>query len=752
MTTPETAIPISTLSTIVNDYHRDGISMSYNLKCGGTHHVYVLLGNKPYIFIDGFLHTFDRNKMYCHFKNKWKGKNKRQTKGENEPQNRCIHNYDVETKYVQHDELCYSFRIPVKIQRETGEHYNHKESENGDVDELKESGTERQKRTEEYLDMERDELNKIKKRCVIVREFLDNPHRKLEDYSAYDEINNNDNFIKKTIQSARKKCYPINTIEDVYRVKPLSMLAMYGNDIHIYGNIDSLKILANSALICADGTFGLKTGDFNQLYILHGILKNTYVPCIFILMKTREEESYLRAFQMIENVASQFKFRIFRRDIIFMTDMEQASQNALKRIHSGITIKTCHFHFSQAIQNKFKSLDNIKYKEYPKHIDTFLKRICALPLVPKSLIQTAYEEIKTDFKHSTEYKSMNQSEKNDIAKFDKYMITYYIGKKTTQPTFKHEQWCVFGYGIRTNNYAESNNKQVNENATQSMTYGAVVNEIERLLIRNMKKKFDKSKDKTFGDKKTDLIRTISKRLVDGDVECLEYLDIISMISKAESIEDLQNPEKEIKKKLPNRNTRGRTDKKEESGLTKAKQDAKEIQKIIVKANIFSKVIHYKHCDGDFIDVRNENDIGVNVYYKVYPTSAETEQEYNYEEISSALSSTIEKIISRSESELTLERMLDVYQHQESGKNEYDIIKECCDLLDETSTINWKKMYQRPKNTFDTREIDIRDDKFYIDLKRKHYRLFISFDLFEDTKEEFILMKQKKMFRKMQLPP
>ena len=73
---------------------------------------------------------------------------------------------------------------------------------------------------------------------------------------------------------------------------------------------------------------------------------------------------------------------------IFM-DFETAAQNAVRTVFTGITVKGCFFHYTQAIWRK----TTLVYKsptETTTTFDNFVRRAAVLPLVPMDLIEDVW--------------------------------------------------------------------------------------------------------------------------------------------------------------------------------------------------------------------------------------------------------------------------------------------------------------------------------------------------------------------------
>ena len=72
------------------------------------------------------------------------------------------------------------------------------------------------------------------------------------------------------------------------------------------------------------------------------------MPMLCVLMPNKAEETYLRLFDLIQDLLNQANLAL--NAICIMVDFERASPNAFQQVFCvQIRIQCCHFHFSQCI-------------------------------------------------------------------------------------------------------------------------------------------------------------------------------------------------------------------------------------------------------------------------------------------------------------------------------------------------------------------------------------------------------------------
>ena len=95
--------------------------------------------------------------------------------------------------------------------------------------------------------------------------------------------------------------------------------------IVILATENNLNHLQNSSILIADGTFKECPKEFLQLYVLHGKISSNVYPFVYILLKTKKETDYLKAFTIIQEKWS-FEFPNY-----IVIDFELAALLLLKK-------------------------------------------------------------------------------------------------------------------------------------------------------------------------------------------------------------------------------------------------------------------------------------------------------------------------------------------------------------------------------------------------------------------------------------
>ena len=90
------------------------------------------------------------------------------------------------------------------------------------------------------------------------------------------------NIVAREMEKAGKT----QNIKDVIRQQSHHVLGNDGNDIVVFGQRSSIRLLSQTTLIQGDGTFTCVVSPFSQQYAFHGILQNGVSnPLLYCLVR-----------------------------------------------------------------------------------------------------------------------------------------------------------------------------------------------------------------------------------------------------------------------------------------------------------------------------------------------------------------------------------------------------------------------------------------------------------------------------------
>ena len=101
--------------------------------------------------------------------------------------------------------------------------------------------------------------------------------------------------------------------------------------IFIFGTNQSLQLLSQSQNWFDDGTFKVCPQIFFQIYNIHAQINGCMLPCIYVMLPNKTEETYTRLFSEVEHVANS------PTDILM--DFERAALNSVRQVYPNTEFK-----------------------------------------------------------------------------------------------------------------------------------------------------------------------------------------------------------------------------------------------------------------------------------------------------------------------------------------------------------------------------------------------------------------------------
>lgn len=181
----------------------------------------------------------------------------------------------------------------------------------------------------------------------ILKSVMDSSH--LENLTVVDL-----KYASRNIYNERRKSFPVlpKNISDVHDALNSIECKTNKNEQFLYLNDSNQNIviftcqtnidmLNKADTFYIDGTFSYCTKYFCQLFTLHGLINERYIPLIFILLPNKC--SYETAFMYLKNNIGEI-----RPDVTFVVDFEVAIHKALLSVWPESKIWGCRFHLTQS--------------------------------------------------------------------------------------------------------------------------------------------------------------------------------------------------------------------------------------------------------------------------------------------------------------------------------------------------------------------------------------------------------------------
>lgn len=131
-----------------------------------------------------------------------------------------------------------------------------------------------------------------------------------------------------------------------------------------------LEGVDDNSQLYMDGTFDICPRYFGQLYIIVMKSNTLTLPVCFALMTNRDEESYMRLWQIIVNKVP----KLAKVKCWITTDFEIAAINSVRRSFPSMNIIGCYFHLKHAILHWCKANDRGLLTEDHQKLDPVLER------------------------------------------------------------------------------------------------------------------------------------------------------------------------------------------------------------------------------------------------------------------------------------------------------------------------------------------------------------------------------------------
>ena len=149
--------------------------------------------------------------------------------------------------------------------------------------------------------------------------------------------------------------------------------------------LDELEFSAKWAV---DGTFAVCPSLFHQLYTMHGNIKDTTVPLVYCLTRSKTKEKYEELFAALKNLNAMLN----PHEVSI--DFEIAAIEALRSSCANANIKGCFFQFAQANWRKIQSVGMAKEYQRDTDVRNILKSFVALALIPEEDIYLGFQKLK----------------------------------------------------------------------------------------------------------------------------------------------------------------------------------------------------------------------------------------------------------------------------------------------------------------------------------------------------------------------
>uniref|UniRef100_A0A915EQS4 MULE transposase domain-containing protein n=1 Tax=Ditylenchus dipsaci TaxID=166011 RepID=A0A915EQS4_9BILA len=117
----------------------------------------------------------------------------------------------------------------------------------------------------------------------------------------------------------------------------------------ILSSLFMLEKLVYGRTIAMDGTFKTRPRKWEQVFVIHVLINNRFVPAVSVIMAKRSRASYLSVLQQLREIM-EGRFQVVWSPTLILTDFELAQRSAILNHFPVARHRCCYFHFAQAMQ------------------------------------------------------------------------------------------------------------------------------------------------------------------------------------------------------------------------------------------------------------------------------------------------------------------------------------------------------------------------------------------------------------------
>ncbi|XP_044588808.1 uncharacterized protein LOC123267990 [Cotesia glomerata] len=155
----------------------------------------------------------------------------------------------------------------------------------------------------------------------------------------------------------------------------------------IFTTQKNLNYLSSCEQWLGDGTFKSVPGIFNQLYSIYGYKDGKSLPLVYMLAPDKSQCTYVNFLKILRQSLPNFIPNNM------MIDFEEAFIGAFTKIHSGVKLSGCYFHFNQCVWRQIQACKLQKLYDTNITFALNVRLLVALAFSPTADVIESYELI-----------------------------------------------------------------------------------------------------------------------------------------------------------------------------------------------------------------------------------------------------------------------------------------------------------------------------------------------------------------------
>ncbi|KAL4130748.1 hypothetical protein QTP88_008140 [Uroleucon formosanum] len=220
------------------------------------------------------------------------------------------------------------------------------------------------------------------------------------------------------------------------------------NRIIGFSTIQNIKVLCDVNTFYVDGTFKSCPKHFYQLFTIHGLKNDVYLPLVFFLLPDKCNTTYKCAFQHLICHSMSIGLTCSPTEVVI--DFEQAVHSAVAEVFPNAKISGCRFHLGQSWWRKIQSLGLTKMYNTNTDESYFLKFFFGLPFLDPDNVIDCFTD---------DFLAILPAKDDRVVQFTDYIFEIYI---SPDAMFPPNIWAQFSASCnRTTNGCESFHSHLN---------------------------------------------------------------------------------------------------------------------------------------------------------------------------------------------------------------------------------------------------------------------------------------------------
>uniref|UniRef100_A0A915E434 MULE transposase domain-containing protein n=1 Tax=Ditylenchus dipsaci TaxID=166011 RepID=A0A915E434_9BILA len=151
----------------------------------------------------------------------------------------------------------------------------------------------------------------------------------------------------------------------------------------ILSSLFMVEKLVHGQTIAMDGTFKTRPRKWEQIFAIHVLVKNRFVPAVSVIMAKKSRASYLLVLQQLRAMMEE-RFQVVWSPTLILTDFELAQRSALLNHFPGIN--SAIQRWIQKVKLDQKNRTDVLFNEYIGLFRT-------LAFIPQQFVSTAFSEL-----------------------------------------------------------------------------------------------------------------------------------------------------------------------------------------------------------------------------------------------------------------------------------------------------------------------------------------------------------------------